>query len=193
MVKVIGMENELSFARKISFKPLLSSIFLGTMVEVMASVVFSKVILLAILCGILAMLIDSLVIYPRYLKELYGGWRIDQTGVYYVDYDSWLKRVALIYFPLHQKSIFVPPSAINSFKIVNGPVIINSQTVNGGILDVSQFCHEKYLVVFIDNGEVNLELTWDSQGKVSERKNIDRLITLLKHRCEMNNQLNSEN
>ncbi|HCD06908.1 MAG TPA: hypothetical protein DEQ50_01350 [Lactobacillus sp.] len=79
-IKVIDMENGLSFERKISFEPLLISIILGLVIGIIIWSIFPKYLLLGIILGIVSFILESLLIYPKYLSELYDYWYVDTQG-----------------------------------------------------------------------------------------------------------------
>ena len=71
---------EKSFARKISGKPLFNSLIFGAAIGTFIFIIFRQNYLAGIITGILAFLIQSIIIYPRNLPTLYGFWKITQTG-----------------------------------------------------------------------------------------------------------------
>lgn len=175
------MENELRFARKISFKPLLGSIFLGIAVGVVIISIFPNEPLLSILCCVVAFLIDSTMIYPQSLKRFYGGWKINNRGIYYVDTETWGKKLKLIYLPLLQEYKFIPLSRIQAFSIIDGVSLMNSQSITGGTLNRPISRPERLLVVKTEHGQVYLNLSWDSKGKAVTDKKVNQTLAILKN------------
>lgn len=175
------MENELRFARKISFKPLLGSIFLGVAVGVVITSIFPNEPLMSTLCGIVAFLIDSMVIYPWSLKHFYDGWKISTKGIYYVDAGAWNKRVKSIYLPFLQQDKFIPLSEIQSFSIINGANLMNSQNITGGTLNRPISRLERLLVVETRQGQVTLNLSWNCKGEAVTDKKVNQILAILKN------------
>lgn len=178
--KVMDMKNELSFARKTDFKPLLESIFLGAIVGVIFNSLGDN-LLVAVLFGVISFLIDSMLIYPRSLKSLYNGWRIDNNGIYYVESKNWLKKMELIYLPFLQKYSFVSLSEIKTFSIVDGANIINSQNITGGFLNQPPYRRGKFLLIETNQCSKLLNLSWNCKGGAITAEEIDQLLAILKN------------
>ncbi|GEO57952.1 hypothetical protein [Companilactobacillus bobalius] len=175
------MENELRFARKISFKPLLGSIFLGVAVGVVIISIFPNEPLMSILCGTVAFLIDSMLIYPWSLKHFYGGWKITAKGIYYIDDGTWNKKVKLIYLPFLQQDKFIPLSEIQAFSIIDGVNLMNSHNIAGGTLNRPINRPEHLLIVETRQGQVTLNLSWNYKGEAVSDKKINQILAILKN------------
>lgn len=175
------METEFSFARKISFEPLLGSFFLGVAVGVVVISIFPNKPLMSTLCGIVAFLIDSMVIYPRSLKHFYNGWKINTKGIYYVDDGTWNKRIKLIYLPFVQQYKYLPLSQIRSFAVSDGKDIMNTQNIIGGPINHPLSRKERLLVVNTDQGQLVLNLSWDYKGDTVTDKKVNQIVSILKN------------
>lgn len=174
------MENELRFAKKISFKPLLGSIFFGIAVSVVVISIFPNEPLMSILCGIVGFLIDSMLIYPWSLKHFYGGWTITTKGIYYVEDGTWNKKVRLIYLPFLQQDKFIPLSEIQSFSIIDGVNLMNSHNIIGGTLKQPINRSERLLIVETRQGQVTLNLSWNYKGETVTDKKVNQILAILK-------------
>jgi len=174
------MENEFSFAKKISFKPLLTSFFFGVMVAIIVHVIFPQNLLLWILCGIGAFLIESLLVYPLSLAKEYGFWKIDSQGIHYDDYSTWNKQVQAIYLPLLKKTTYLSLSDIKDFAVTTGEDILNSEEPDGGQLQMPLNRKAHYLVVHTKTSQkLILDLSWNTLGTGVSDTEIDQTIELL--------------
>lgn len=173
------MEKELSFARKINFEPLLISIFFGIVVGTITYSMFPNSPLIWTLCGILAFIVESMLIYPRYLSNSYGYWKIDNQGIYYYDYSTWKKKIRAIFLPSYEKPIAVPYSAIKAFSVVDGKSIMNTQYPLGGALNVPLARKIYYLVIRTSHHEVKLSCAWKASGIPTTTADIQKVVELL--------------
>ncbi|MFH5811724.1 hypothetical protein [Companilactobacillus sp. FL22-1] len=174
------MEQELSFARKINFEPLLISIFFGIVVAAIIYSMVPQLPLIWIVCGILAFAIDSMLIYPVCLSDSYGYWKLDDQGIYYYDYSDWKKKIQAIFLPFAKKPIEVPYSAIRDFSIIEGKSILNSQYPLGGPLKVPLSRKIHYLVIQTDHSQIKLNCAWKSTGIPTTDDDIKRLVEIIK-------------
>lgn len=173
------MENELSFERKISFEPLLISIFLGVVIATIFYSIFPKYPLISLILGILAFVSESTVIYPKYLSKSYGYWKIDDQGVYYYDYSTWEKRVLAIFLPKREKVIKMPFADIKNFSIVDGKSIMNTQYPLGGSLGVPLTRRINCLVIRTGHRQVRLNCAWKSSGIPTTADDIKKIVEFI--------------
>lgn len=170
------MEKELSFERKISFEPLLISIFFGVIVATIGYSMFPKYPLIGIFVGVLAFLLESTLIYPRYLSNSYGYWKIDDKGIYYYDYSTWTKRIQAIFLPSHEKFRIVPFSAIKNFSVVDGKSIMNTQEPLGGSLTAPLARKIHCFVIETNHQKVRLNCAWKSSGIPTTQEDIRNVV-----------------
>lgn len=173
------MEKELSFARKINFEPLLISIFFGMIVATIVYSIFPKNPLIWSVCGILAFVLESMLFYPKYLSNSYGYWKIDNQGIYYYDYSTWKKRIIAIFLPIRERPIELPFSAIQTFSIVDGKSIMNTQYPLGGTLKAPLARTIHYLVIETDHRELKLNCAWKASGIPTTSEDIDKVVEMI--------------
>lgn len=173
------MDRELSFERKISFEPLLISIFFGIVVTFIVYAIFPMIPIFALTAGILAFGVDSLVIFPRSLVRFYDYWSIGETGIYYSDYDTWSKQLLAIFLPMNNRLKEIPFEQIRSFAIVDDRNIMNTQNPNGGKLNNSLVRKTHSLIVSTDNKNICLHCAWTSSNLPVSEKELRRLISFL--------------
>ncbi len=176
---VIKMDRELSFERKISFEPLLISIFFGSVVAIIVYTIFPMVPIFALIIGILVFGIDNLVIFPRSLEKFYDYWSIDKTGIYYSDYDTWSKQLLAIFLPMSRQLKRIPFEQIKSFAIVDGENIMNTQVPDGGKLNNPLARKTHYLIISTVNKKVCLHCAWTSDNLPVSADELKRLISFL--------------
>lgn len=173
------MENELSFARKINFEPLLLSIFFGMIVATIIYSIFPQYPLIWSVSGILAFIFESMLIYPKSLSNSFGYWKIDDQGIYYYDYSTWKKRIAAIFLPSFEKPLELPFSAIEAFSIVDGKSIMDTQNPLGGRLNAPLARKIHYLVIKTNHRELKLNCAWKTSGIPTTPADIDKVVELL--------------
>lgn len=173
------MEKELSFERKISFEPLLISIFLGIMVAAIVYSLFPKYPLIGIVLGVVAFVLESMLIYPRYLSSYYGYWKIDDKGIYYYDYSTWTKRIQAIFMPEHERFRIMPFSDIKRFSVVDGKSIMNTQHPLGGSLKAPLARKIHCFVIATDHQEVRLNCAWKSSGIPTTQTDIKKIVSYI--------------
>lgn len=176
------MEKELSFERKISFKPLLISIFLGIMVATIICSLFPKYPLIGIIFGVIAFGLESTLIYPRYLPSYYGYWKIGTKGIYYYDYGSWSKKIQAIFLPRQNKFCIIPFSDIKRFSIVDGKSIMNTQYPLGGSLNTPLARKINCLVIDTDQQTIRLNCAWKSSGIPTTQTDIKNVVSYINSR-----------
>ncbi len=91
---------EKSFARKLNWKPLFNSLVLGAAIGSFTYILADNDITAGIVLGTVAFLIQSTIVYPRYLPSLYGCWKVNDGAVSYYDYNTWTKRIKAIFLPI---------------------------------------------------------------------------------------------
>lgn len=173
------LENKLSFERKISFEPLLTSIFLGIVVAIIVYSIFPKLLILSVVIGIIAFLTETLLIYPNYLINSYGYWQIGSKGIYYYDYSTWVKRIQAIYLPKYEKTSELPFSDIEKISIESGKSIMNTQNPSGGDLRTPLTRRISYFVIQTGDRNVKLNCAWRSTGIPITQSDIKDIFNLL--------------
>jgi len=176
------MEKELSFERKISFEPLLISIFFGIIVTTIIYSIFPNYPLIGIVSGCGAFAIESLLIYPRYLAKSYGYWRLDSIGIHYYDYSTWGRRIQAIFFPLRKGVLELPYSDIKTFSVVDDKSIMNTQNPLGGSLNMPMARKVYYLLIKTDHQEIRLNCAWKSSGLPMTATDIKKITELINSR-----------
>lgn len=174
------MKNEFSFAKKVSFKPLLMSLFFGFMVATISYSIFPTDPLIWVFLGLVAFLINSLVIYPVYWESYYGLWGIDHQGIFYYDYTTWQNKVAAIFLPFLQRPIRLSFTDIKSFSIVDGKNILNTDNISGGRL-ISPFNRKQHYLLLqaVNHPLIKLNLSWTTDGSVVTQEKINQTVQLL--------------
>lgn len=178
-IKVIEMDREMSFERKINFEPLLISIFFGIVVTVIVYAIFPTMPIFAITGGILAFGVDSLVIFPKSLEKFYDYWSVDETGIYYSDYDTWSKQLVAVFLPMKKQLQKIPFDQIRSFALVDGKNIMNTQNPTGGELNYPLARKTHCLIVSTDNKKIQLRCTWTNDESKASENDIKSLISFL--------------
>lgn len=173
------MEKQLSFARKISFAPLLISIFMGIIVTAIVYSIVPNSPSVWISFGILGFIVESLLIYPRYLADTYGYWKIDEQGIHYYDYSTWKKEVRAIFLPVREKPSKLSFADIKNFSVVDGKSIMNTQYPLGGTLKAPLARKIHYLVIQTNNDEVRLNCAWKTSGIPTTQDDIKRVVELI--------------
>jgi len=174
------MENELNFAKKISFKPLLTCIFFGVMVGVIIYSTFTIKLSIGIIFGVLGFLVESLIIYPFYLSKLYGYWRMDSSGIYYYDYKNWRQKMLTIFLPIFKKQSKLEFSDIVACSLVGDGKILNTQSISGGDLKNPMVRQAYYLIINTRNqGEIQLNLNWKTADKAASAEDIKQAVTFI--------------
>lgn len=174
------MKREFSFAKKVSFKPLLMSIFFGLVMATISYSIFPSYPTIWLVTGVIAFLIESLVIYPIYWPQVYGLWRIDHQGIFYYDYKNWQKRVAAIFLPFLQTPTRLSFTDIKSFSIVDGKSILNTDNISGGSLKPPFHRRQYYLLLkTVGHPLIKLNLSWTTDGSVVTKEKVDQTVQLL--------------
>jgi len=176
------MENELSFERKISFEPLLISIFLGAMVAAIIYSIFPRYPLIGVICGLVAFILEALLIYPRYLSNSYGYWKITDNGIYYYDYSTWQKRIKAIFLPSHEKFKKLTFDNIKKFSVVDGKSIMNTQHPLGGSLKAPLARRIHCLVIETNHQQIRLNCAWTSAGLPTTAADIKEIVKMINSR-----------
>lgn len=173
------MDRELNFERKISFEPLLISIFFGIVVAIIVYVIFPTMPIFALTGGILAFGIDSLVIFPKSLEKFYDYWSVDETGIYYSNYDTWSKQLLAIFWPAKKELQRISFEQIKSFAIVDGKTVMNTQNPVGGELNYPLARKTHCLIVSTDNKKICLRCAWTNDESPVSENELKRLISFL--------------
>ncbi|CAJ1196950.1 hypothetical protein [Companilactobacillus nantensis] len=154
---------ERSFARKLNWKPLFNSLIFGAAIGTFVYILLKRDIALGIMFGIIAFLIQSIVIYPRYLPSLYGCWKINEGSVSYYDYSTWSKRIKAIFLPVSKKQKSVSFENIMSYSLV--------------VSKKSDKWTPHYILLKLDNGHnVALDLSWNLLKSGAPGKDVEWVV-----------------
>lgn len=159
---------EKSFARRITWKPLINSLIFGAAVGTFLFIILNQNWGIGVSVAIIVAFIQSSMVYPRYLPKLYGYWRIDNGNVYYNDYSTWTKRIKAIFLPWSQKLIRVPFEDITSYSLV---VSKKKKTDKWT---------PHYIVLRLDNGEdIALDLSWNLKKSGDPEKDVEWVVDFI--------------
>lgn len=157
---------EKSFARKLNGKPLFNSLILGAAIGSFTYILADKDIAAGVVLGTIAFLIQSTIIYPRYLPSLYGRWKINDGAVSYYDYNTWMKRIKAIFLPIGKKQESVSFEDIMSYSLV-----VNKK-------DDKVLPH--YIILKLDNGhDVALDLSWNLLKSGAPEKDVEWVVDFI--------------
>lgn len=157
---------EKSFARKLNWIPLINSVIFGAAIGSFVFIILNGNIAAGIVCGVAAFLIQSMVIYPRYLPSLYGQWKITEGEVSYYDYSTWAKRIKAIFLPLVQKQKSVSFEDILSYSLV-----VSKQ---------SNKWTPHYILLQVDDGhDVALDLSWNLLKSGAPQKDVEWVVDFI--------------
>jgi len=173
------MENELSFERKISFEPLMISLFLGAMVAAIFYSIFPKYPLIGVMLGLVSFILEVGLVYPRYLSNSYGYWKINDQGIYYYDYSTWSKCMRAIFLPSQEKFQKLSFSNIKNFSIIDGKSIMNTQEPLGGSLRAPLARKIHCLVIETNHQKIKLNCAWTAAGIPTTSADIKKIVTLI--------------
>lgn len=112
------MEMEKDFAKKLNWKPLINSLILGAACGTFMFILLNNNLLVGIVIGLIAFLLQSIWVYPHYLPNLYGHWKITDKSISYYDYSTWSKRIQAIFLPMVQSQVEVSFKNISSYSLV---------------------------------------------------------------------------
>lgn len=154
---------EKSFARKLNWKPLFNSLIFGAAIGTFIYILFDQNMAAGISFGVVAFLVQSLMIYPRYLPSLYGRWKITDGNVYYYDYNTWSKRIQAIFLPITKKQVAVSFDDIDSYAL-----IVNKK---------NDKWVPHYIVLRVDNGkDVALDVSWNLHKSGAPEKDVEWVV-----------------
>ncbi|PMD68371.1 hypothetical protein [Companilactobacillus nuruki] len=157
---------EKSFARKLNLKPLFNSLIFGTAIGTFVFILFKQALFLGLVAGILAFLLESLIIYPHYLPTLYGLWKITNEDIYYYDYSTWQKRIQAIFLPTVKRQQAIPFSDIKSYALV--------------VSKKADKWTPHYIVLRIDNGDsIALDLSWNLLKTGAPEKDVEWVVDFI--------------
>jgi len=157
---------EKDFARKLSWRPLFNSLILGAAIGTFIYILTDKGLAVGIILGVMAFLIQSMIIYPRYLPSLYGRWKVTNGAVSYYDYNTWIKRIKAIFLPIGKKQKTVAFEDIISYSL-----IVNKK---------SDKVMPHYIVLKLDDGhDVALDLSWNLLKSGAPEKDVEWVVDFI--------------
>lgn len=159
---------EKSFARKLNWKPLFNSLIFGAAIGAFIYILFGQNMSAGLTFGIVAFLIQSLIIYPRYLPSLYGRWKVTDGNVYYYDYHTWTKRILAIFLPFFKKQKSVGFDDIMSYSLV----VSKNKSGDRWL--------PHYIVLRMDDGDdVALDVSWNIHKSGKPEKDVEWVVDFL--------------
>lgn len=154
------------FARKLNWKPLFNSLIFGTAIGTFIYILLKHDLLMGIVVGVIAFLIQSVIIYPRYLPSLYGCWKISEGSVSYYDYSTWTKRIQAIFLPVVKKQKSVSFDNIMSYSLV--------------VSKKADKWTPHYILLKLDNGHnVALDLSWNLLKSGEPGKDVEWVVDFI--------------
>lgn len=157
---------EKSFARKLTWKPLVNSLIFGAAIGTSTFIILNQNWGIGISVGILAFFFESLILYPRYLPRLYGLWRINDGNIYYYDYSTWQKRIQAIFLPFKERQVAIPFNEIDFYSL-----IVSSK--NNKVTP-------RYIVLRLDDGhDVALDISWNVSRSGKPEKDVEWVVDFI--------------
>lgn len=164
---------EKSFARKLNWKPLFNSLIFGAALGTFIFIILKQNYVAGFTVGILAFLIQSIIIYPRSLPTLYGFWQITDKDVYYYDYSTWKKRIKAIFLPLAKKQEIVPFENIQSYSLV-----VNKDQASNKVTP-------HFIILRLDDGhDVALDLSWNLSKSGAPEKDVEWAVDFINEKLD---------
>ena len=174
------MKTELSFGRKIDHRPLINSLLVSALTCAVTAIFNPQAMVVACIGSYLLTLF---VIYPLFLKTLYGYWRVNIVGINYYPMDSYQKRLAFILFPETSRLTSLKFEDIQSYQLHQSSHLHLYPAKKPSRLAV--ISHPLYLELKMDNGQVfNLDLSWDATHSLQWQ---DKLSVTLKMLYDVDN------
>lgn len=160
------MKMEKTFARELNWKPMINSLIFGVAIGTFVFILTDQNRGLSLLIGIIAFMIQSLVIYPHYLPSLYGYWKITNNSIYYYDYNSWYKRINAIFLPASKGQTKV------SFENIKSYALIVSKRNDKWV--------PHFIVLRIDDGSnVLLDVSWNLNKSGAPEEDVEWVVDFI--------------
>lgn len=163
------------FDRKLNFEPLFDSLKFGLVVGIFCYLSFGWHPLIGLFAGLVAFGIESSLIYPLNLAKLYGYWHVDNTGIYYYDYQTLTKRIKAILLPQLETQTQIKFAQITNLKVVT------SDEVSYLSKTPAWLRKDYYLeLTLVDGQTIDLDLSWNTRGQATNQSQIDQAVNFIK-------------
>ena len=157
---------EKSFARKLNWIPLINSLIFGAAIGSFFFIILKQNLTAGIIFGAIAFLIQSIIVYPRFLPSLYGQWKITEGNVSYYDYSTWTKRIKAIFLSLAKKQKTISFDDILSYSLV--------------VTKKSNKWTPHYIILKVDDGhDVALDLSWNLLKSGAPQKDVEWVVDFI--------------
>lgn len=122
--------ESIEFGRKINNVPMMVSWGGGILIGILL-MIFTKVVLLAVILGITAVVVIALV-YAWLLTGFYGYWEIDDKGIRSFDYQNFSIRFQSVLFPFSEDRNVIKYSDIAKLTVIVGKEMNAPSNILGG-------------------------------------------------------------
>lgn len=122
--------DKIEFGRKVNYVPMTVSFVTGLVVGVLIFV-FTKIMLLAVILGITALVVVAL-LFARSMSDFYGYWEINDEGIRSYDYLNFSIRLQSVLFPFSESQLDFKFKDIKSLTVVVGAEMNAPSNVLGG-------------------------------------------------------------
>ena len=106
----------ITFGKKLSYRPLLVSLFAGLVAGFVTGSIFNSWI--GYLIGLGLFIVFFFIYYLNSITVLFQYWEADQTGLRYSDLTNLKRRIFLMLFPFKNKLIIIDKKDIATIKLI---------------------------------------------------------------------------
>lgn len=171
--------ESIEFGRKINNVPMMVSWGGGILIGILL-MIFTKVVLLAVILGITAVVVIALV-YAWLLTGFYGYWEIDDKGIRSFDYQNFSIRFQSVLFPFSEDKNVIKYSDIAKLTVIVGKEMNAPSNILGGSFNAPKkimfnLPTPYYIELQLKDGrEIHLDLSadWD------DTETIEYIIALI--------------
>ncbi|CAJ1182007.1 hypothetical protein CPR19088_GLDEOEPO_01561 [Companilactobacillus paralimentarius] len=164
--------DKIEFGRKINYVPMTVSLVTGLVVGLLIYI-FTKIVLLAVILGITALVIVAL-LYARSMTDFYGYWEVNDEGIRTYNYQNFSVRLQSVLLPFSESQFAFKFADIKSLTVVVGKGMNAPANILGGSFNAPKkiMFHlptPYYLELKLNDGrEVNLDLSadWDDSETI---------------------------
>lgn len=151
----------MQFGKKVSFRPLLIGLFVGFIPGLLAYLFFNN--------GLIGLLVGAIffgivfVYYYTNLPDIFSYWQFDGENLQYVNMDSPMKKVAMIFLPSFTKMNTIKKEQIKSVKLMGN---IKDQVQLPSMVPFSNMYSIYYARISMMKNPVGIEITTTDNQKI---------------------------
>lgn len=160
------MKMEKNFARRLNWQPLVNSLIFGASIGMFFFILLNNYFGAGVLTGVIAFLVQSMIVYPHYLPSFYGHWRITDRDIYYYDYGTWIKRVMAVFLPSAKKENVISFEDMLSYALV--------------VSKVNDKWTPHYIILHLNNGaNIALDLSWNLSKTGEPQEDVEWVVDFI--------------